>query len=144
MFARAAALCEKSAPNMWQAHIKYRHAQVLKRHNFSGGRTAFGELVDETRSMAQVMGMVSLMAKIERLEGDITEDKKANINGLTRRELEVLQLIVQGRSNKQIAAELSRSLATVATHVRSILNKTHTANRTEAAAFATEHKLIQV
>ena len=52
-------------------------------------------------------------------------------------------MIAQGKSNKLIAAELNRSLATVATHVRAILNKTHTANRTEAAAFAAEHKLFQ-
>ncbi len=142
LFAKASSLCEKSAPNMWQPHIKYRHAQVLKRHNFSGGQSAFVQLVDEARSVSQALGMVNLLAKIERLEGDVAEEKKGNINGLTRRELEVLQLIVQGRSNKQIADELSRSLATVATHVRAILNKTHTANRTEAAAFATEHNLI--
>jgi hypothetical protein len=51
--------------------------------------------------------------------------------------------IAQGKSNKLIASELNRSLTTVATHVRAILNKTHTANRTEAAAFAAEHKLFQ-
>ena len=34
LFDKATALCERSAPNIWQAHVKYRHAQVLKRHNF--------------------------------------------------------------------------------------------------------------
>jgi DNA-binding NarL/FixJ family response regulator len=55
-----------------------------------------------------------------------------------------LQLIAQGMSNKLIASELNRSLPTIATHVRAILSKTHTANRTEAAAFASEHKLFRV
>jgi DNA-binding NarL/FixJ family response regulator len=142
LFAKATALCEKSAPNMWQAHIQYRHAQVLKRHNFSGGRSIFDELVKQARATAQTMGMVNLLAKLEKLEGDSTL-KHADLGSvLTRRELEVLQLIAQGKSNKHIASDLNRSLATVATHVRAILNKTHTANRTEAAAFAAEHKLL--
>lgn len=143
LFRKATALCEKSAPNMWQAHIKYRHAQVLKRHNFSGGKSIFEELVREARESARNMGMVNLLVKLEKLESDSSLQNRDQGNGLTRRELEVLQLIVQGKSNKHIASDLNRSLATVATHVRSILSKTHTANRTEAAAFAAEHKLFQ-
>jgi class 3 adenylate cyclase/DNA-binding NarL/FixJ family response regulator len=142
LFAKATALCEKSAPNMWQAHIKYRHAQVLKRHNFSGGRSIFDELVKQARATAQTMGMVNLLAKLEKLEGDSSLENEDPGCVLTRRELEVLQLIAQGKSNKNIASDFNRSLATVATHVRAILNKTHTANRTEAAAFAAEHKLL--
>ncbi len=141
LFQKAMALCEKSAPNMWQAHIKYRHAQVLKRHNFSGGKAGFDELVEGARKSAQSLGMVNLLAKLVNLErAGALENEEQNI-GLTRRELEVLRLIAQGKSNKHIASDLNRSLATVATHVRSILSKTHTANRTEAAAFATEHNL---
>jgi len=87
--------------------------------------------------------MVNLLVKLEKLESDSSLQNRDQSNGLTRRELEVLQLIVQGKSNKHIASDLNRSLATVATHVRSILSKTHTANRTEAAAFAAEHKLFQ-
>jgi DNA-binding CsgD family transcriptional regulator/tetratricopeptide (TPR) repeat protein len=141
LFARATELCEQSAPNMWQAHIKYRHAQVLKRHNFSGGQSIFEDLINDARSCAQNMGMVNLLTKIEKLAGDSRLEDRDHLNGLTRRELEVLHLITQGKSNKHIASELNRSLATVATHVRAILSKTHTANRTEAAAFATEHNL---
>lgn len=142
LFARATKLCEKSAPNMWQAHIKYRHAQVLKRHNFSGGRSRFDELVDQARALANSMGMIDLLAKLGALEDDSALENGGQDCDLTPRELEILQLIAQGKSNKHIAADLSRSLATVATHVRAILNKTHTANRTEAAAFAAEHKLF--
>jgi len=55
---------------------------------------------------------------------------------LTAREAEVLGLIAIGRSNADIATALSISLNTVATHVRNILAKTGSANRTEAAAYA--------
>jgi DNA-binding CsgD family transcriptional regulator len=129
LFAKATALTEKSAPNMWQ--------------NFSGGRAKFDELVAQARATAQAMGMVNLLAKLERLEAGNGPENADSDGGLTRRELEVLQLIAQGKSNKLIASELNRSLATVATHVRAILNKTHTANRTEAAAFAAENKLFR-
>jgi len=143
LFARATALCEKSIPNMWLAHILYRHAQVLKRHNFSGGREEFDELMEKARASAQAMGMVNLLVKLEKLESENMLENGDRDGGLTRRELEVLQLIAQGKSNKMIASQLNRSLATVATHVRAILSKTHTANRTEAAAFASEHKLFR-
>jgi DNA-binding CsgD family transcriptional regulator len=55
---------------------------------------------------------------------------------LTAREVEVLRLLAIGRTNKDVSLVLAISLNTVATHVRNILNKTHCANRTEAAAYA--------
>jgi predicted ATPase/DNA-binding NarL/FixJ family response regulator len=143
LFTKATELCEKSAPNMWQAHIMFRHAQVLKRHNFSGGRARFDELVDQAQTTAKSMGMVNLLTKLERLESDSVIDNGDQDSGLTPRELEVLQLIAKGKSNKLIASELNRSLATIATHVRAILSKTHTANRTEAAAFASDNDLFR-
>ena len=61
--------------------------------------------------------------------------------GLTVREVEVLSLIASGRSNRAIADELFITTNTVANHVKNILSKTDSANRTEAAAFAVEHDL---
>lgn len=55
---------------------------------------------------------------------------------LTSRESEVLSLLIDGRSNREIAAALVVSEATVATHVRHLLEKSGTSNRTEAAALA--------
>lgn len=62
--------------------------------------------------------------------------------GLTEREVAVLRLVAIGRSNKEIGLALSISRSTVASHLRSILNKTFTANRTEAAAFASREGLL--
>ncbi len=56
--------------------------------------------------------------------------------GLSEREVEVLRLIVAGRSNTAIAAELVVSVKTVNSHVASILSKTGAPNRAAAAAFA--------
>jgi pimeloyl-ACP methyl ester carboxylesterase/DNA-binding CsgD family transcriptional regulator len=62
-------------------------------------------------------------------------------DGLTPREVEVLALIAAGKSNQEIAAALVVSLNTVSNHVKSILSKTGSANRTEAAAYAFRHGL---
>jgi len=61
--------------------------------------------------------------------------------GLTAREGEVLRLIAFGQRNRDIAGELFITTNTVANHVKNILSKTGTANRTEAAAFAVANRL---
>ena len=65
------------------------------------------------------------------------------MDGLTPREIEVLKLVAQGRSNQEVADELFISLRTVAHHVTSILTKTKSGNRTEAAAYANRHGLVR-
>ena len=61
--------------------------------------------------------------------------------GLSAREVEVLRFVADGLTNREIADALSLSERTVQTHVRSILTKTDTPNRTAAAAFARAHGL---
>jgi len=60
---------------------------------------------------------------------------------LTRREVEVLELLGQGRRNREIAAHLFITERTVKNHVSSILHKLHVNDRTEAALLATRHGL---
>ncbi len=55
---------------------------------------------------------------------------------LTEREVGVLRLVAQGRSNKDIAEQLVITEMTVRTHVSNILSKLHLASRTQAALFA--------
>jgi DNA-binding NarL/FixJ family response regulator len=61
---------------------------------------------------------------------------------LTRREHEVLELIVGGRSNKRIAIELGISEKTVKTHVGHVLEKLGVADRTQAALLAVRDGLV--
>ena len=56
--------------------------------------------------------------------------------------MEVLRLMAKGRTNRQIAEELFVTVNTVANHVKNILSKTQSANRTEAAAYAIDKSLI--
>jgi NarL family two-component system response regulator LiaR len=63
---------------------------------------------------------------------------------LTDREVEVLKLVAQGRSNQDIADELVISEATVRTHVSNILGKLHLASRTQAALYALKEGLASL
>ena len=64
-------------------------------------------------------------------------------SGLTEREREVLTLVARGFTNKQIADTLFVSEKTARNHVSHILDKLGLSRRSEAAAFAVEHKLVQ-
>jgi len=63
---------------------------------------------------------------------------------LSARELEVLDLIVQGLSNKQIAFRLTIAEHTVKNHVKSILGKLHANDRTEAATAAIRRGIVRL
>lgn len=63
---------------------------------------------------------------------------------LTPREVEVLRLIAQGHSNREIAEILVISDATVRTHVSNILGKLHLASRTQAALYALREGLASL
>lgn len=71
--------------------------------------------------------------------GDSADDQ---LSQLTEREVEVLKLIAQGMSNREIASALSISHATVKTHVSNLLGKLHLADRTQAAIFAIRLGLV--
>jgi NarL family two-component system response regulator LiaR len=61
---------------------------------------------------------------------------------LTARELEVLRLIGQGKSNQEIADELIIGIKTVKTHVSNILSKLNVEDRTQAAIYVHKHNLL--
>jgi DNA-binding NarL/FixJ family response regulator len=62
--------------------------------------------------------------------------------GLSPREIEVLRLVVQGKENTEIAAELVISLPTVKHHISSILEKLVVENRIQAAVYAVRAGLV--
>lgn len=63
---------------------------------------------------------------------------------LTGRELEVLELIVKGRSNKEIASTLKISEATVKSHINNILGKLGVSDRTQAATTALQRGIVHL
>lgn len=66
----------------------------------------------------------------------------ANNTTLTSRELEILSLIAEGKSNKEIAAELFISINTVKVHVSNIFQKIEVSSRTEATLYAIENGIV--
>lgn len=99
-------------------------------------------LVEEAEALASSLGMKPLARLVAHYRTRHRAKLVRKPAGLTRRELEVLALVVSGRTNKDIASELCISTNTVAVHVARILEKTGSTNRTEAARFAVEHDLI--
>jgi two-component system, NarL family, response regulator LiaR len=63
---------------------------------------------------------------------------------LTEREVEVLRMVAQGKSNRQIADELVLSLGTVRAHLSNILGKLHLASRTQATLYALREGLASL
>ncbi len=62
---------------------------------------------------------------------------------LTEREQEVLSLMPDGLSNKEIAAELGISPSTIKNHISNILSKLHTDSRVEAVAIALRNQIVE-
>lgn len=79
-----------------------------------------------------------------RIPGIVAERLAERVGGsdLTARELEVLEQIVRGRSNKEIAAALQISEATVKSHINNILSKLGVADRTQAATTALQRGIV--
>jgi DNA-binding NarL/FixJ family response regulator len=67
----------------------------------------------------------------------------AGLDQLTAREREVLSLLGEGLSNRDLAARLYVAEKTVKTHVSAVLAKLHLADRTQAALFAVRHGLVE-
>jgi len=87
-----------------------------------------------TKLLAEFKDLSSGMAK------EPVEQTDAN---LSPREGDVLQLVAKGQTNKEIADSLFISENTVKTHLQSILEKLHLANRSQAAAYAVKKGLAQ-
>jgi len=100
-----------------------------------GASSGMRWLIDGADRITQEMGMSIDLTDAPQASIDIREPD----HGLTAREIEVLALLAQGMTNKEIGAELYVSHRTVSTHVSNLLAKLHLKNRSEAAA--TYHRL---
>jgi DNA-binding NarL/FixJ family response regulator len=90
-------------------------------------------------------GEVHLDPAVARLLAQRMRERKAAepIEPLTEREKEVLSLVGQGASNKEIASALFITERTARTHVSNILGKLGLQSRTQAALYAVENKLVK-
>lgn len=123
------------------AHTRYEYALMLLAHQAPGGRERAAGLLAAAALDAATLGMQALASRVHACQAPPAPRRWPA--GLSDREAQVLGFVAAGRSNRQIATALFVSPNTVANHVRSILNKTQSANRTEAATFAIRHQLGQ-
>jgi len=91
---------------------------------------------------AASLGKSTLSPEAARALIQATRPAEQPLYDLTEREREVLNLVVQGQSNQQIADALVITVATVKAHVSSILSKLQVSSRAEAIAYAIKHKLV--
>jgi DNA-binding NarL/FixJ family response regulator len=100
-------------------------------HTVYEGRPAFHPIVTSR-----------LLGEYNRLSMPVRKDDE--ISRLTEREKEVLGLIAQGESNKNIARKLFISEKTVKNHITSIFRKLKVEDRTQAAIFAIKKRMVEV
>ena len=122
----------------WLAHTAYEYARFLLAHR-GAEREHARALLGEAASLAERAGMAGLLGRIRTLGSPAPGARLPD--GLSPREVQILGLVAQGFSNRQVGSSLSISEHTAANHVRSILRKTGCANRTEAASYAHRHGL---
>jgi len=143
----AAAAWEAVAHHPYHAaYARWRAAAALLARR--GDRDRAGRLLRQAHAAAAALGAEPLRREIERLARLGRVELAAAPSepgpdgadlGLTARELEVLRLVAEGRSNRQVAEALFISAKTASVHVSNILAKLGVASRVEAAAVA--HRL---
>jgi NarL family two-component system response regulator LiaR len=97
-----------------------------------------------TAIRAASLGQSTLSPEAARVLVQATRPTEQPWLELTEREMEVLNLVVQGQSNRQIADAMFISIATVKAHVSSILSKLQVSSRAEAIAYAIKHKIVSL
>ena len=141
-FERALTFCRASGygPELaWSCHD---YALALLESDARRDRMKAAALLDESLQIASSLGLQPLASRIDEARARYQARLVAKPAGLTTRELDVLRLISEGRTNKEIAQALFISTHTVAVHVARVLQKTGTSNRTEAAAYAARRHLL--
>jgi DNA-binding NarL/FixJ family response regulator len=97
--------------------------------------------VHQGESFIQPQVATRLLMEFGR-RGTIARSQAAEDEDLSQRELDVLKLLAQGASNREIANRLVLAEGTIKNHVSNILIKLHAANRTQAANLARERGFI--
>lgn len=94
------------------------------------------------RDEAPLSGPIAAKILHEFQDQDSARKEDREQEPLTEREISVLELVVEGLTNKQIAARLHISKNTVKIHLKNILDKLHLENRTQAAVHAVRQGLV--
>ena len=107
------------------------------------------EIMEAARRLAAGGTLISPQELLEmlRLAGESREEERearASIEQLTRRELQVLEALAEGLTNREIAERLHMSVDTERTHMMNILNKLGVHSRLQALLFAARYGLVEL
>jgi DNA-binding CsgD family transcriptional regulator len=130
-FAAAAQLDAQMGSVVHQATTMALYATHLRRRGARGDARRAAELAGQARELAEPIGQSRVLRMLEPQRG-----RAVDAGPLTSREQEVLQLLAEGLSNREIAETLVITENTAANHVRNILLKTGASNRTQAVRHA--------
>jgi DNA-binding NarL/FixJ family response regulator len=95
--------------------------------------------LDAARWAFQELGA---LPDVARMDGLSRKAAAASTCGLTAREMQVLRLVAEGKTNRSIAGDLFLSEKTIARHVSNIFGKLSVSSRAAATAYAYEHDLV--
>jgi two-component system NarL family response regulator len=136
-----------------QIRGEFPEARLIVLTTYDGDEDIYRALQAGARAyLLKGMPLEELVATIKAVHGgklhipsSVAEKLAQRVSGqeLTARELGVLERIVAGRANKEIAADLFISEATVKTHINSLLGKLGVADRTHAATVAIQRGLVE-
>ncbi|HVV77558.1 MAG TPA: AAA family ATPase [Mycobacteriales bacterium] len=112
----------------------------------AGDTAAAAAESDQARAVAARLGAAPLLAELGAPNGTVAAGRRApkvrEIDALTPRERDVLELVATGRSNREIAAALFISAKTVSVHISNVLGKLDAGSRTEAVAIARRRGML--
>jgi len=134
----------RAAAALWaEMGAPYEQALALLRGNEPAQREAL-DIFEAlgARPVAQHVRGLMRQGGLDHIARGPRQATRANLAGLTQRQMEVLQLIERGFSNKKIAAHLTISPKTVDHHVSAVLEKLEAVSRGEAAAAARASGLL--
>jgi DNA-binding NarL/FixJ family response regulator len=103
---------------------------------------AASQILGRKLALPSELGIAELLSRTTRSVAPESAAAPAHPDGLTDREVEILKLVALGKSNRDIGEALFITPNTVANHLKNILSKTATSNRTEAAAYGRERGLV--
>lgn len=105
-----------------------------------GGTNELVRTLDAVRQGAAMLNP-AVTRRVLAIMRQQAANKPDPFGDLTEREIDVLRLVAEGKSNTEIAEALVLSDKTVRNHISVILGKLHVSNRVEAATYAVEHEI---
>ncbi|MGH9172833.1 MAG: response regulator transcription factor, partial [Vicinamibacterales bacterium] len=136
-FADALAMHERMGALLFATWTRAAWAGMLARHPDSHQRERARDLANRALANAEMMGSIRIETRMRTLLEALPADRRTvSPYGLSPRELDVLRLIVEGKTDREIAEALFISHRTVMRHVTGVLNKLGVNSRTAAATLA--------